>query len=122
MKDPASLSDADRLLAARVSATLDQVAARPDPVLEQALAEARARARDPRAGRRQPSPWLWASGMALAAGLAMIFVLPGNAPAPQHPVAPIAKHTPGPVDDPEMLEDLDMLQALSAGGSKSTKS
>jgi hypothetical protein len=118
------LSERDRLLAKRLAATLDQAAARPDPALEQALAAARARARQPDARVHHLRPWMWASGMALAAGLAVVAVLPGTAPvraiAPQ--AAPVAKAAGAQVDDPEMLEDLDMLQALSADSSQGHKS
>jgi hypothetical protein len=59
--------------------------------------------------------------MALAAGLAMFVVLPGGSETPHavpqiHPVVnagTVAKSKPV-IDDPEMLDDMDMLQALAA--------
>jgi hypothetical protein len=114
------LPERDQRLAERLAATLDQAAARPDPALDKALAVARTRARNQdTAPVRQLRPWLWASGMALAAGLALVVMIPGGGPLPASH-APIAKVAPA--DDPDMLEDLDMLQALSADDNQSNQS
>lgn len=120
-----NLPERDRLLAERLAATLEQASARPDPALERALAAARMKAQEQGAARRPGATWLWASGMALAAGLAMVFVLPAGAPTPvlapaKTLTAPVAKAV-APIDDPEMLDNLEMLQALSASDSHVNK-
>lgn len=115
------LSERDRLLAERLRATLERSASQPDATLDTALAAARARALASQRSKPRHTPWLWASGMALAAGLAMFVVLPGGSETlhavPQiHPVVnagSVANSKPV-IDDPEMLDDMDMLQALAA--------
>jgi hypothetical protein len=108
------LSERDQLLAKRLSATLERSTQQPDPALDQALRAARQRALgDLKPARQALRPWLWASGMALAAGLAMFVVLPGGGSAPIAPAAHTTASARAAVDDPEMLEDMDMLQALA---------
>jgi len=116
------MSERDQQLARRLSATLGRSTEAPDPALDQALAAARTAALGQRRHRQQPlRPWLWASGMALAAGLAMMVVIPGGTvPTPKHhiqtqvlPQNAEAASRPT-LEDPEMLEDMDMLQALAA--------
>lgn len=116
------MSERDQQLARRLRATLDRSTEAPDPALEQALAAARTAALGHRRSRQPPlRPWLWASGMALAAGLAMMVVIPGGtAPQPksqvQRQAVPVSAEAAGKatLEDPEMLEDMDMLQALAA--------
>lgn len=106
----------DQDLSRRLTATLDQAAARPDAALDQALAATRAQALGlGRKPERKRHPWLWASGLALAAGFAAIMVLPQLGPVtPAQP--PMSAHNPPtasvPAVDPEMLEDMDMLLAM----------
>jgi len=122
MNDMNEMSERDQELAGRLRGTLERSSRLPDPALDQALAAARARALGQQRHKQPLRPWLWASGMALAAGLAMFVVIPGGSGS--HPAGHVQMQPPIPagttaaakptLEDPEMLEDMDMLQALAA--------
>lgn len=114
--------DNDRELIQRLNASLDRAAARPDAAVDQALAATRARIRGEAAPARNRRPWVWASGLALAASLAVVMVLPrGPQPVPATPSAPlptaqVQAAVTAPTEDPDMLDDMDMLMAMSGTG------
>jgi hypothetical protein len=101
------LDPRERELAATLRETLERKAAQPDALLEAALAATRAQvAQKPR--RRHP--WMMAAGgLALAASLAVVIVLPGGQPADPMPATAEAM----PEDaDLQFLEDMDVLVAM----------
>lgn len=101
--------DNDDLLATRISQTLERQAQHPDPELDARLRAVLQAPRHPYSG------WLewtrqarWAlPGLALAAGLATFVILP----SPVHEAANdvTAVH---PTEDPQFIEDIDMLSAI----------
>ena len=102
----------DRALAEAVRRTLEDASARPDSLLDAALAATRAQAAGQRA-RRRPPTWMVAGSLALAASVAVIVVMPHLAPAPTPAVTPVtAEAMAMPSEDPQFLEDMDMLSVL----------
>lgn len=105
------LEPRDRELAATLRDTLERKAAQSDPLLDAALAATRAQiaAAKPRKHRH---PWLMAAGgFALAAGLAVVVVLPFG-PASDPAPAAMAETVPMPDADLELLQDMDVLVAM----------
>lgn len=102
------LEPRDRELAEALRATLERRAAQPDSLLDSALAATRAQIANSPAKPRHP--WLLASGgFALAASLAVVVVLPfGQGPAPA-----VAEQAAMPDADLQLLEDMDLLVAMS---------
>jgi hypothetical protein len=103
----------DRALAEAVRRTLDDASARPDPLLDAALAATRAQAAGLRS-RHRPPVWMVAAGsLALAASVAVIVVMPHLASSPVPAVTPVtAEAMAVPAEDPQFLEDMDMLSVL----------
>lgn len=103
------LEPRDRELAATLRDTLERKAAQPDPLLDAALAATRAQIASAKP-RKHRHPWLMAAGgFALAAGLAVVVVLPfGSEPAP----SAVAETAPMPDADLELLQDMDVLVAM----------
>lgn len=104
------LDPRQRELAVALRDTLERKAAQPDPLLEAALAATRAQvAARP---RRHRHPWLVAmGGLAVAASVAVVVVLPFGPPA-EPPAAAVAENVPMPDADLELLKDMDMLVAM----------
>lgn len=103
------LDPRQRELAATLRDTLERKAAQPDPLLEAALAATHAQI----AARpcRHRHPWLMAAGgFALAAGLAVVVVLPFGPQA--EPPSKVAESAPMPDADLELLQEMDMLVAM----------
>jgi len=109
MKYDMTLDDAR--LAARLAHTLDQAAQAPDPAWDARVDALIQRSRPAPAGRR----WQWSGGLALAASVAFVAVLPAgwlDAGSPQ------AVGTSSAVDG-QMVEEIDWLLAMeeaSRGG------
>ena len=110
--DPHDL-DRDRELAEALRQTLEQTASRPDPLMDAALAATRAQiAAQPRKHSRHSSWWV-AGGFVVAACLAVVLVMPfGQTPAGQA-VVPVVAVGAMPDADLQLLEDMDMLTAMS---------
>lgn len=104
------LDPRQRELAAALRETLNRAAAQSDPLLDAALAATRAQL----AARPPPhrNAWWLAGGFAVAAGLAIIMVLPFSGTTEQALPA-MAKAAPMPDADLQLLEDMDMLVAMS---------
>lgn len=110
-------SSRDQLLASRLRDTLDRSTEHADAVVDEALAKARARAlARQRPLRSLPRQWVLVPGLAVAAALALVLILPlsslphgdaGRASGVQ------ATSAHAMVEDPEMLDDMEMLQALA---------
>ncbi len=105
----------DQELQQRLRQTLDEAAARPDPLLDAALSATRAQIAA-RAHRPRHSPWWLAGGFAVAASLAVVLVLPLGGGLPTGPVsAPVVAAGPAMPDaDLQLLQDMDMLAALGS--------
>ncbi len=103
----------DRALAATLRETLERSATRHDPLLDAALAATRAQAlSEPRRSRsRWMQAWLFAGGLAVAASVAVVVVLPGLRGPVSSSVSVVDLAAAPPVD-PQMLEDMDLLLAL----------
>lgn len=107
-----SLNIRDREFAQVLRATLEQKAQQPDPLLEAALASARIKAQEKAAPRRHRVWWMAGGmGVALAAGLAVVAILPHNALL-QNPETPAAEMVAMPDADLQLLESMDMLVAM----------
>ncbi len=109
------LDPRQRELASALRETLDQAAARPDPLLEAALAATRAQvaALPTKSSAVRRHPWLLAGGFALAASLAVVLVLPGSPGTASLPAAAnIAETAAMPDADLQMLQDMDVLVAM----------
>lgn len=108
-------SPQDDPLVRQVRRTLDRGTADPDAELDRrvraALAGQGAGAARPEAAERRA--WL-AGGLALAAGVSAFVLLPMLHREPVAPVAPTAPavHMTVPSEDPELLENLELLDAL----------
>lgn len=104
------LDPRQRELAATLRETLERKAAQPDPLLDAALAATRAQiAARPRKHRH---PWLVAAGgLALAASVAVVVVLPVGQQADQQS-ATVAENVAMPDADLELLQEMDMLVAM----------
>lgn len=111
--DPRDL-DQERELAEALRQTLEQRAASPDPLLDAALAATRAQiaARSKKPARH---PWMLVGGFAIAASLAAVLVLPSLMQTPTTQVRPatVAAGAAMPDADLQMLQDMDMLAAMS---------
>lgn len=106
------LNERDRELADAIRHTLEKKAEQHDPLLDAALAATRAKiaaGKKPAAARS----WWMAGGLgfALAAGLAVVAVLPNNAMLPGAE-APAAEVVVMPDADLQFLESMDMLVAM----------
>lgn len=100
-------------LTRQLCTTLEQASLRPDPVLERALATARQEALASATGHRRWQPWALASGLALAASLTAVAILPNAMGTPSRLAPPLAEAVlAAPNVDPEMLEDMDFLLAM----------
>ncbi|HET8729582.1 MAG TPA: hypothetical protein VFM34_00515 [Moraxellaceae bacterium] len=107
------LAPAERDLAATVRDTLERKAAQPDPLMEAALAAARARATEAvRHPVRVRHPWWLAGGFAVAASVALVFVALPEWPT-SAPVNTVAENTAMPDADLQFLQDMDMLVAMN---------
>lgn len=108
------LDPRQRELASALRATLDQAAARPDPLLDAALAATRAQvaALPTKSSAVRRHPWLLAGGFALAASLAVVLVLPGRPGTAPQPAANLAESAAMPDADLQMLQDMDVLVAM----------
>lgn len=103
------LTPRDRELADALRRTLEAAVARPDPQLDAALAATRAQAAGGQ-GRHTPA-WMVAGGLALAASLAAVLIMPRL--AVHHAATPVAvEATAVPAEDPQFLEDMEMLSVL----------
>jgi hypothetical protein len=105
----------DRELADTLRQTLEQSAARPDPLMDAALAATRAQIAARRHGPVR-HPWLLLGGFALAASLAVVMVVPSLMKTPASALAPATVATSSvimPDADLQMLQDMDMLAALN---------
>lgn len=103
----------DQVLASTLRETLDRAADRHDPLLDAALAATRAQALSEtrRSRSRWMQAWLFAGGIAVAASVAVVVVLPGlRGPAPSS--VSVVDLAAAPPVDPQMLEDMDLLLAL----------
>lgn len=105
------LNPRERELANALRDTLDKAAARHDPLLDAALAATRAQIAA-RPQHHHKSWWLAAGGFAVAASLAIVIVLPFGQATDKPPVS-MAAVAPMPDTDLELLEDMDMLVAMS---------
>lgn len=104
------LNTRDRELAAVVRETLERKAHQHDPLLDAALAATRAKIA---AKKPQPSRWLWFGGLALAASLAVVVVLPyGTSLSSPENTEAVASVSPMPDADLQFLESMDMLVAM----------
>lgn len=106
--------DLDRELADALRQTLEQRAARPDPLMDAALAATRAQIAA-RAQKPRRHPWVLAGGFALAASLAAVLVMPSLMQTPTSPMRPatVAAGAAMPDADLQMLQDMDMLAAMN---------
>ena len=109
------LAPAERDLAATIRNTLERKAVQPDPLLDAALAAARARATEGamRPAARIRHPWWLAGGFAVAASLAFVFVALPEWPT-QAPVNTVAENVAMPDADLQFLQDMDMLDAMNS--------
>lgn len=108
MKTTEPLPDAE--LAEVMRQTLNAAARTPEPELDRALAQIRQRIRTPAAPKNRLPMWAWASGMAVAASVALVVMVPRlTAPAE---VAPVAELASMPAEDLQFLDDMDMLKTL----------
>ncbi|MFP5431356.1 MAG: hypothetical protein ACLGHE_10310 [Gammaproteobacteria bacterium] len=103
----------DQALAATLRETLDRAASGHDPLLDAALAATRAQAMSEtrRARSRWMQAWLFAGGIAVAASVAVVMVLPGLR-GPVSSSVSVVNLAAAPPVDPQMLEDMDLLLAL----------
>lgn len=109
-REKESLKPVDARLAEAVRDTLQRTAECHDPLLDAALAATRAQALAPQRPRWTRA-WLLAGGVALAASVAVVMVLPGlRAPAPSS--VSVVELAAMPPVDPQLLEDMDLLLAL----------
>ena len=110
------LAPADRALAEALRQTLEQSARTPDTALDAALAATRAQVRELAAQpRRRHRGWLLAGGVALAASLAVVVILPDARRPTGSGVSVVNLAAVPPVAlDPQLLEDMDLLLALDA--------
>lgn len=110
------LAPADRALAEALRQTLEQSARTPDTALDAALAATRAQVRELAAQpRRSHRGWLLAGGVALAASLAVVVILPDARRPTGSSVSVVNLAAVPPVAlDPQLLEDMDLLLALDA--------
>lgn len=114
MNETEALAPAERELAATLRDTLERRAARPDPLLDAALAATRARiAAQPRHAGRVRHPWWLAGGFAVAASVALVLVgMPaGTAPDARQPT--VAESAAMPDADLQFLQDMDVLVAMN---------
>lgn len=112
-----SLAPAERELAATARATLERKAAQPDPLLDAALAAARARAAgSAHRPHRVRHPWWLAGGFAVAASVALVLVGLPDTPAPGQGNT-VAESVAMPDADLQFLQDMDMLVAMNERGS-----
>lgn len=111
-------------LAVTLRKTLEQAAQRPDPLLDAALTATRAQIAARQSSPLRRHPWWTAGGLALAASLAAILMLPGSGlllttrttPATSSTVSPTASLSRAMPDaDLQMLQDMDELVALDEG-------
>ena len=100
----------EQLLARTLRETLDRAAAQHDPLLDAALAAARAQALTPRRSRWSQA-WLLAGGLAVAASAAVFIIQPNLRPPVSSSVSVVDLAAIPPVD-PQLLEDMDLLLAL----------
>lgn len=108
MKTTEPLPDAE--LAEVMRQTLDAAARTPEPELDRALAQIRQRIRTPVAPKSRLPMWAWAGGLAIAASVAVVVMVPRlTAPAE---VAPVAELASMPAEDLQFLDDMDMLKTL----------
>jgi hypothetical protein len=101
----------DRALAHALRETLNRAASQHDPLLDAALAATRAQALSESHRSRRTQAWWLAGGLAVAASVAVIMVLPGLKVPVSSSVSVVDLAAAPPVD-PQMLEDMDMLLAL----------
>ncbi|MGH8492736.1 MAG: hypothetical protein ACRERR_06465 [Moraxellaceae bacterium] len=109
------LDPRERELAETLRQTLEQSAARPDPLMDAALAATRAQIAA-RAQKPRRHPWMLVGGFALAASLAAVLVMPSlmNTPtSAARPATVAASAAAMPDADLQMLQDMDMLAAMS---------
>ena len=107
-------------LAVAVRKTLEQAAQRPDPLLDAALTATRAQIAARQSSPLRRHPWRAAGGLALAASLAALLMLPGGGllTTGTTPAVPSPAASPGsamPDADLQMLQDMDELVALDEG-------
>lgn len=108
MKTTEPLPDAE--LAEVMRQTLNAAARTPEPELDRALAQIRQRIRTPAAPKSRLPMWAWAGGLAIAASVAVVVMVPRlTAPAQVTPVAELASM---PAEDLQFLDDMDMLKTL----------
>lgn len=106
------LNERDGELAEAVCHALETKAEQHDPLLDASLAAARRRALEGKQGSHQRRWWMAGGlGFALAAGLAVMTILPHNALLPT-PEAPAAEVAAMPDADLQLLESMDMLVAM----------
>lgn len=108
------LAPADRALAEALRQTLEQAARTPDTALDAALAATRAQVREVAAQpRRRARAWLLAGGVALAASLAVVVILPETRTPTANGVSVVKLAAVPPMAlDPQLLEDMELLLAL----------
>lgn len=109
-RESPQLKAEEQALAGSLRETLDRAAERHDPMLDAALAATRAQALSVHKPR-WAHPWLLAGGMALAATLVIVVMLPGLR-APASSSVSVVNLAAAPPVDPQMLEDMDLLLAL----------
>lgn len=100
----------DRAFAEALRETLTRKAEQHDPLLDAALAAGRARALAPRKNTLQR--WWLAGGFALAAGLAVVVVMPQFETATPASHQAVATAAVMPDADLQLLESMDMLVAM----------
>ena len=111
------LNSQHRELATALRDTLNRAASRHDPLLDAALAATRAQIAAAPACRNGHSWWL-AGGFAVAVGLAVVLVLPFGHRPDALQVQPVTMTSTNsvaamPDADLQLLEDMDMLAAMS---------
>lgn len=100
----------EQVLASTLRETLNRAAERHDPLLDAALAATRAQALAPHRPRWSQA-WLLAGGLALAASVAVVVILPDFRTPASSSVSVVELAAMPPVD-PQLLEDMDLLLAL----------
>lgn len=101
----------DKVLASTLRETLERAAGRHDPMLDAALTATRAQALSKTRHSRRAQAWWLAGGLAIAASVAVVVVLPGLK-APASTSVSVVNLAAAPPVDPQMLEDMDLLLAL----------
>lgn len=101
----------NKALARTLRDTLERAANQHDPMLDAALAATRAQALSQTRHSRRTQAWWLAGGLAVAASVAVVVVVPGLKTPASSSVSVVNLAAAPPVD-PQMLEDMDLLLAL----------